>query len=165
MKKVILLVIVLCSMFASSISFANNNSVPISYGANIGAIEVINLPDEAHLGLYPYIAGSIIVPAGSTSLVTTLGVEWSPEFKRWGFVPSFMVDVPVASWLGLDVMTSFVHDQEGSDWNSALFFLGFGPGATVYLGHWSVSPSFVTYRGLNVQAWTFVPGLNVGYTF
>ena len=137
----------------------------ISYAANVGAIEVMNLPDETHLGVYPYIAGSIIVPAGSTSLIASFGVEWSPEFSHWGFVPSVMVDVPVSGHLGLDWMISFVHDQEAGDFNSALYFLGSGPGVTVYLGHWSVSPSFVTYRGLNVQAWTFVPGLNIGYVF
>lgn len=163
MKNIVLLTII-ASLFVSSVAQADN-APPVSYGANVGAIEVLNLPDEAHLGLYPYVAGSVIVPVGSTSLIASLGVEWSPEFDRWGFFGSFMVDIPITSWIGIDSMVAFIHDQPGSRWGESLYLVGLGPGATIYLNKWTISPSFVTFRCLNVEVWSYVPGLNIGYTF
>ncbi|MBI5077040.1 hypothetical protein HZB94_01525 [Candidatus Falkowbacteria bacterium] len=132
---------------------------------NAGAIEVMAIPDEIHLGAYPYLGGSLVIPTKEVTLVPGLSVEWSPEFNRWGFVANLVLDRPLNDRIGLDLNLALTHDQEGNKWDEAVFLLGFGPGASIFLGQWTISPSFCFFRGLNVPGWTFVPGVNISYLF
>lgn len=135
------------------------------FAVNAGVIEVMAIPDGIHLGAYPYLGGSLVIPTEYITLVPGLSVEWSPEFNRWGFVANLVADRALSDRIGLDLNLALTHDQEGNKWDEAAFLFGFGPGASVFLGQWTISPSFCFFRGLNVPGWSFVPCVNVSYLF
>lgn len=131
---------------------------------NAGAIEVVGLEDGAHYGVYPYAGLSLALDTGYALVIPGVGVEWAPEFSRWGFVGTLVADFQVLDWLGVDVLINFIHDQETNKWSEALYYFGLGGGVTFVCGQFTVSPSVSVFAPLNGSGWSFVPGLNVGYS-
>jgi len=41
-----------------------------TFAANAGALEVVGVPGGTHLGVYPYLGGSLILPGERVTLVT-----------------------------------------------------------------------------------------------
>ena len=132
-----------------------------TFAANAGALEVVGVPGGTHLGVYPYLGGSLILPGERVTLVTGLAVEWSPESDRWGLVATFTADVALSPRLGLDLNLAVIHDKAGGDLGGAAFFAGAGPGLSIFAGRWTVSPFVSLFHGLNVSGWSLVPGVNV----
>ncbi len=131
------------------------------FALNVGAIEVVGVPSMAHTGFYPYAAISLVSPDNEIILIPSLGIEWSPESNRWGFVSALTIDFPVTSRIGVDITSVFIHDQSGQDWKNALYFLGVGPGLSVSLNRWVVSSNVCLFRALNSSDWVLVPGINL----
>jgi hypothetical protein len=136
----------------------------VDVALDVGAIEVIGTSHGNHYGVYPYVGVSLVAPAGPITLLPTVSVEWSPEFDRWGFVGALIGDYALTDRLGVDGMLVLLHDQAGTDWDEAAFYLGVGAGVSVFVGKLTISPSLGLYRALDVDAWTFVPGLNAAWT-
>lgn len=130
---------------------------------NVGATEVVAAPDVEHVGVYPYVAGSLAFPLSVGVLIPSLGVEMSPELSRWGFVAVVTFDVPMTPRIGLDVLVSAIHDQDGGDWGGSAFLAGGGLGMSFVVDRFVVSPSISLFGGLNTPGWSVVPGLNLAY--
>lgn len=133
------------------------------FGLGAGALEVVLLP-PAHGGFYPYLGGSVTVPLGAGfTFVGSLSVEWSFDQGRGGLVLVLTADCALSSRLGLDLNVALIHDQPGLRFGESLFFLGAGPGVSLFFGRWTVSP-FVNFFGtLNGAGFSLVPGVNVGF--
>jgi hypothetical protein len=132
---------------------------------NAGAIEVIGFPGPEHLGVYPYLAFSLTFPLGTVNLIPALGVEASPDVRRWGFAGTFTADFPVSDRLGVDAIAGVIHDQDGLAFRDAIFLAGLGGGVSITAGHLVVSPSIMAFKGINVSGWSLVPGLNLSWGF
>jgi hypothetical protein len=150
--------IVASSLLVPHVAYASTPSL------NAGVVDLV-APTADHLGAYPYVALSMIVPKDHVTLIPTIGIEWSPELSAWGFNGALVVDVPVAKTVGLDVIASLVHDQVGGEWNKAAFYAGIGGGCSIFRDTWTFSPSVSLLRGLNVGGWSLAPALNVSYAF
>ena len=94
-----------------------------------------------------------------------MSVEWSPEFSRWGFVGSLVIDVPITDWFGVDALFTFLHDQENDSWDEAQFYLGVGAGVSFVFGPLAISPSTSLFYGLTTPSFSLVPGVNASITF
>jgi hypothetical protein len=129
---------------------------------SVGMVEVV-APTGGHVGAYPNVALSIVVPHEHVALIPTLGVEWSPELGAWGFTGAFVVDVPVAKRVGIDVIATVIHDQAGMAVADSAFYAGVGGGVSLFHDAWTLSPSVSLLRGLNVNGWTLAPALNLSY--
>jgi hypothetical protein len=129
---------------------------------NAGMLEVASIAPE-HVGAYPYVALSLVVPTEHVTWIPSLGLEWAPELGAWGVVGSLTADFPVSTGLGIDAIVSIVHDQVGGAFRESTFYAGLGAGVSVFLGRWTISPSVSLFRGLNADAWTVGPALNVGF--
>lgn len=135
------------------------------FGLNVGALEVVLLP-AAHGGFYPYVGAFVAVPVkDDVSFVASLSVEWSFDQQRGGLVAVGSFDFLVTPWLGVDLNVAFIHDQPGWRFAEAEFFFGAGPGATFFVGKWSVSPFLNFFGGLRTPGASLVPGLNVARAF
>lgn len=147
---------VLSGMFFSGPALAADPAV------NVGVIENIAVPDTEHLGVYPYVSGSLVIsPRENVLIVPGVGFEYSPEFNRWGFVGTLVFDYAFSESVGFDIVTTILHDQTAADFDDALWFLGIGPGMTFVTESVAISPSVSLYRGLTAPGWSVVPGLNV----
>ena len=131
-----------------------------SLAANVGAIEVVGVPDVTHLGVYPYVGASLVIPGKDVTLIPGLSIEWSPDQARWGFVASGTGDIALTPHLGFDVNVSVIHDQAGAGFGDAIFLVGAGPGVSIFIGKYTVSPYVSLFKGLNVSGWALVPGVN-----
>lgn len=135
-------------------------------GLNVGALEVLLLPEGAHGGFYPYVGASVTVPMSERlTFVGSLSFEWSFDQQRGGFVVVGTLDFLVAEHFGLDLNLAFIHDQPGLRFGDADYFLGVGPGVSLLFGKWSISPFLNFFGGLRLASASMVPGLNVGRTF
>lgn len=130
---------------------------------NVGALEVVALP-PAHAGFYPYIGGAMAFPAGPFTAVTSLSLEVSFDQGRGGLVALASLDYAFTKALGVDVFVALIHDQPRLSFSESLFFLGGGPGLSIFLGRWTLSPFLGLFAGLNAPGWSLVPGLNVSWT-
>jgi hypothetical protein len=128
---------------------------------NIGVLEVVAEPGGDHLGVYPYAAASMLFPVGKFAIIPAVGVEWAPEFDRWGFTGTVTADYAIGSRVGLDLNLAFIHDQQDHHWDDAIFLAGGGPGVSIFLGKLTVSPYVSYFHGLNVEGGAIVPGLNL----
>lgn len=131
---------------------------------NVGALEAMGT-DGTHYGVYPNAGvGTAVAVAEKTTLVPAAGIEWSPEFGRWGFWAALTLDYALGESVGLDFGIGGAHDQSGLDWGDALFFAGGGPGFSVFLGDWTVSPFVNLWANLADGSLAVIPGANVAYT-
>lgn len=137
----------------------------VDFGVQVGALEVVLLP-PAHGGFYPYVGGFVAVPLGKGfSFVGSLSVEWSFDQGHGGLVVVTTLDWALNERVGFDLNVALIQDMPGVRVAESLFFLGAGPGVTVFIGKWAVSP-FVNFFGtLNGPGASIVPGLNVGRSF
>lgn len=158
MFKKTLIVLAIFAAMSTKISFAQN------FAGNIGVLETVGIPDGTHLGVYLFSTASLVIPVNDkVSLIPNLGAEWAPEFDRWGFIGILVADYTISQRVGLDLNLIFVHDQFKGKWNEALYFFGFGPGFSIFLDKWTISPSVNFYRGLNVSGWCVDPTINISY--
>lgn len=132
--------------------------------ANIGVLQVRNLPGGENLGMYPYVGPSVMIKTKHVTLVPGLSLEWAPETDRWGFVGTFVTDFPIASHVGLDLLVAAGTDWSGME-REGLYFGGAGGGCSIFIEQWTVSPFGILFQNLNIPGHTFVPGLNISYSF
>jgi len=132
---------------------------------SVGATEAIAVPNGAHLGMYPYVAVSLGVPVEGVALIPGLGVEYSPDASRWGFVATFTLDVPLSSKISGDLLIGAAHDQSGGDWDHAVLLVGGGIGISIVTENVVVSPSVSIYGALDGSGWSLSPGLNFAHVF
>ena len=131
-----------------------------SLAANVGAIEVVGVPDVTHLGVYPYVGASLVIPGEDVTWIPALAIEWSPDESRWGFVATGTADIALSPRLGFDINVSLIHDQAGTDFGDAIFLVGAGPGVSIFAGRYTFSPYVSLFKGLDVSGWSLVPGFN-----
>ncbi len=131
-----------------------------SLAVNVGAIEVVGVPDGTHLGVYPYVGASLVIPGEDVTLIPALSIEWSPDQARWGFVASGTADLALTPRLGFDINVSLIHDQAGAGFGDAIYLVGAGPGVSIFAGRYTFSPYVSVFKGLNVSGWSLVPGFN-----
>ncbi len=131
-----------------------------SLAANVGAIEVVGVPDATHLGVYPYVGASLVIPHDRVTFIPGLSIEWSPDESRWGFVATGTADIAIAARAGFDINVSLIHDQSGGELGDAIFLAGAGPGVSLFFGRYTVSAYVSAFRGINVDGWSIVPGIN-----
>ena len=135
-----------------------------SLAANLGVIEVVGEPGTEHLGVYPYVGASLVIPGKDVTLIPALSIEWSPDQSRWGFVASGTADIALTPRVGFDINVSLIHDQSGAEFGDAIFLLGGGPGLSIFAGRYTVSPYVSVFKGLNASGWAIVPGINAAMT-
>jgi hypothetical protein len=133
------------------------------FAINVGAVEVVTIPERAHFGLYPYLGLSLAFALPRVTLIPELAVEAAPESGRWGLVASLVADFAVHRRLGLDVGVVILHDQPGGDVHAAEFLVGAGVGFSIFAGHWTASPYVNAFRDLSVPGWALVPGINLAF--
>jgi hypothetical protein len=142
-------------------------SVPASaadLAVNAGVLEVVTLPEPAHGGFYPSVGVSLVFPLGPVTLIPSLALEWAFELGRGGLVLGFTADFPLGPRLGFDLNVTLLHDQPGLDIARSAFFLGAGPGLSIFLGAWTISPFVSAFAGLSAGGWSLAPGVNVAWT-
>ncbi len=149
----------LVSLVSATPAFAADPAV------NVGVLEIAALPGAQHLGVYPYLAASIVFANDVAVLIPSLGIECSPELGAWGLVGAFTADFPVGKIVGIDLVLTLVHDQLGLEFDDAAFYLGLGAGASFLWDEWTLSPSVSVFRGLNVDGWSLVPAFNLARAF
>src|SRR5438128_1413831 len=98
-----------------------------SLSPNVGVLEALTDPGGDHLGVYSYAAASTLFPAGKLAIIPAVGVEWAPEFDRWGVVGTVTADYAIGSRVGLDLNLAFIHDQQDHHWDDPIFLAGAGP--------------------------------------
>lgn len=131
---------------------------------NLGAVEVVTLPQVAHVGLYLYAGLSRPVELSSGSLVIpSLSIEWSPELARWGFVVACALDIPISETIGIDIQGTLLHDQESWRFSKAVYYVGPGAGVSFYIGSVTLSPSVNAFYGLNDDSWSLAPAINISW--
>lgn len=136
----------------------------VDVSLQFGALEVVLVPSVTHAGFYPNVGVAFGFPLGHRlSLITGVALEVSPDRGRGGLVLTGTLDWQVAEHLGLDLTVAAIHDQPGLKLLSSEFFVGGGPGVSVLLGKWTISPFVSVFVGLNVPGVSLVPGLNVAY--
>ncbi len=131
---------------------------------DVGAVEVVAIPDRQHLGFYPYLGLSLVFPFARVTLIPQLAVEAAADVGRWGFVGSLVADFAVQARLGLDVDVTILHDQPGGDFGAAEFLVGAGAGFSIFAGRWTISPYVNVFGDLSVPGWAVVPGINLAVT-
>ena len=135
------------------------------FAINAGALEVVLLP-PAHGGFYPYLGVSLAVPMGhDVTFIGSVSYEWSFDQQRGGLVVVATLDFLVNEHLGIDLNLAFIHDQPGLRFAEADFFLGAGPGFSLLVGKWAISPFLNLFGGLRTDSASLVPGINVSRTF
>ena len=150
-------------MLAVWLGLASTAPLAADFAVNAGAIEVVALP-WAHAGLYPYVGGSVAFPLAHVTLIAALSVEWSFDQGRGGLVAAGTADFPLGPHLGVDLNLTFIHDMPGARVADSVFYLGLGPGVSIFLGRWAISPYVGVFTGLSAPGFSLVPGVNVAFT-
>jgi hypothetical protein len=91
-------------------------------------------------------------------------IHGSFEEGRGGLVAAGTLDFPLSKRVGVDLNLTLIHDMPGVRLADSLFYLGLGPGASIFLGRWAISPYVGFFTGLSAPGWSLVPGLNVACT-
>lgn len=137
----------------------------VEFGISVGALEVILLP-LAHGGFYPYLGGAVGVSlVENLAFIASLSIEYSFDQGRGGFVAVTTLDYALGTRVGLDLNVAFIHDQPGLDFSKAQFFLGAGPGVSIYFGKFTLSPFLNFFAGLTTPGASIVPGINLSRGF
>ena len=166
MKKIVFVL----AFIAASLFWIERAEAAPTFGFQLGLGEYATLNPVAHGGVYPSVAvyAQIPVANGKVNLIPALGVEYNVDAdgKQWGFVPSFTVDVPVHKKVGVGAMLMLMHNQNGGNWCSAEFLLGFGPELSVYVNDsWTVGVNAMVFRSLNMGNWALFPGVSASRSF
>ncbi len=155
-------------MRALTVALVLSSSLPSSaadVALNVGVLEVVTLPPPAHGGFYPSLGVSVAFPLGPVTLIPSLALEWSFDQGRGGLVLGAVVDFPLSEHLGFDVNLSLTHDQPGLHFAESALFLGAGPGVSIFLGKWTISPYVGFFASLLSPGLSIGPGVNVAWTF
>ena len=137
-----------------------------TYGLALGAGEYMNLPGPpVHAGTYASLGLWAAFDLKRVTLIPQVAVEAAPETGQWGFMPMFTADFPVHKRLGLDITAMLMHNQTGGDWSRAEVLLGGGPGVSVFLGPWTVSPNALFLYNFMAGGWAFFPGVGLSRAF
>jgi hypothetical protein len=138
----------------------------VEFNLDVGALEVVLVPSGTHAGFYPYVGAGLAVPLSDRlTFLASLALEVSFELRRGGLVLVTTLDWRATSRLGVDLNVVLIHDQPGLRFVAAEFFVGAGPGVSVFFGHWALSPFVNLFTGLITPGLSVVPGVNVSYTF
>jgi hypothetical protein len=152
------------AVIAAVIAASAAGASAADFALSAGALELVSPSAPHHLGVYGYVAASVVVPSEHVTLVSSVGIEGSPELGAWGLIVGIVADFPVSDHVGVDAIATFVHDQIGERWNEAAFYAGAGAGVSFFVDRWTISPSVVALGGLNVGGWTLAPGINLAFT-
>jgi hypothetical protein len=150
-------------MLAATVVLWGLPSRAADFSVNAGFLEVVAIP-LAHAGFYPYLGGAVTEPVGPVAVVGSLSLEWSPDQGRGGVVAVGTLDIPLNSRIGIDVNLAFIHDQPGLRFAESEFYLGGGPGVSLFFGRLTVSPFLSCFFGLKTPGLSVVPGLNIAWT-
>lgn len=135
-------------------------------GAAIGVGEYMNLPGPPlHAGVYVSMGVWAAFELRRVTLIPQLAIEVAPESRQWGFIPTLTADFPVHKRLGLDLVAMLMHNQTDSDWDHAEVLFGGGPGVSVFLGPWTVSPNALFLYNFMSGSWACFPGIGLSRTF
>lgn len=135
-----------------------------SVSLNVGAFEAVGT-DGAHLGVFVGAGASVgFTVAPGIVVAPYLGANWSPESGHWGLSAQVGVDYALGALVGLDFAVGVANDVAGLQFDDALCFAGGGPGFSVFLGDWTVSPFVNLWANLADGRLAFIPGVNVAYT-
>lgn len=153
----------------ATIGAAQSAYAETTYGATVGVIEVRNAPDPSHAATYVNGGGFAVMLVGPVSLIPGLALEYSTDIGSWGAVASGVCDIPLGKApFGFDIVALLLHDQLGSDFANAAFYLGVGGGGTWFIDEKTTfSLAWNYYRGLNGAAVPHSQGptLFIGRTF
>ena len=130
-----------------------------------GAVEAIGGPGGGHLGLYPYVAASVGLPVAGVSIIPGVGVEYSPDASRWGFVGTVAIEKPLTEKVAVDVLVSATHDQSSMQWSEAVFSVGAGVALSIATEHVAIAPMLSVSAAIDGSGWCVAPGVNVAHVF
>lgn len=152
-------------LLAVALTVAPAAHAAVEFGLCVGALEVILLP-VAHGGFYPYVGGAVGVSlVQNLAFIASLSIEYSFDQGRGGFVAVTTLDYALGTRVGLDLNVALIHDQPGLQFSQAQFFLGAGPGVSIYLGKFTLSPFLNFFAGLTTPGASIVPGINLSLGF
>ena len=140
------------SLALATLAMAAPALAETTYGFAGGVVEVRNAPSPAdHALTYVNGGGFAVLPVGPCALIPGLALEYSTDVGSWGAVASGVLDTPIGkSPIGFDIVALLLHDQMGTDFSHAAFYLGAGGG-----GSW-----FVDKQLTLSLAWNYYIGLN-----
>jgi hypothetical protein len=133
---------------------------------NLGASEILLLPDVEHYAVYGYVAVTLPINVEWQELyvIPGLGFEIAPEVERGGFTGYLTLERALSPRVAGDLLLVVVHDQERLDGDSAVFSFGVGLGVSIALGELSLSPSISAYRPFDASDWSLAPTMNVSHS-
>ncbi|MBI4433171.1 hypothetical protein HY632_00205 [Candidatus Uhrbacteria bacterium] len=137
-------------------------------GLNIWAMEFAGVaPSVSHIGAYPGLGVSLTFPLDGVSLSPGVGIELAPDTGYWGFMATLAADFPMNDAIGIDAVVAFMHDQLGSAFGDATYYVGAGGGISWFItNQWTLSPNTLVYLALNNgPIWAIAPGANLWYGF
>ena len=139
-------------------------TVQAEIGLNVWGMEFATVGDESvdHMAFYPGLSISLTHEVGSWALSPSIGAEWAADGEFWGFMAMLYADHPVNDHLGFDLILAGMHDQVGSDWSGAEFFVGAGGGLSWFIHDRAmITPNVLVYYGLRTDTWALAPGVNL----
>ncbi|MEO8699700.1 MAG: hypothetical protein ABI867_06635 [Kofleriaceae bacterium] len=132
------------------------------FAVAFGFLEDFVLSGPGHT-FYSYAGMTVASTHGKLTIVPELLIEYAPGAERWGTIVGATLDLNLTSRFGVDAIVEVGNDLSGANFGDAFYFVGFGLGATIYQGHWTVTPFAVLYKGLNYAGWDIAPGVNIAY--
>ena len=133
-------------------------------GLNVWGMEFATLSQGEldHMALYPGVSLSLTYETLGWALSPSLGVEWAADGEFWGLMGMLYADRPINDDLGFDVILAGMHDQVGTEWSNAEFFVGAGPGLSWFVNNRvTLTPNVLAYYGVKTQTWALAPGINL----
>lgn len=157
--------IALASLLVAALATTSALATP-SIGTMVGAGEYMNLPGPpVHAGAYVSSGIWAAFDLGRVVLIPQVAVEVAPETRQWGFIPTLTADFPIHRRVGIDITAMLMHNQADLEWSQAEVLLGGGPGVSVYLGSWMVSPNALFLYNFMTGSAAFFPGVGISRTF
>ena len=148
-----------------AVALAASPASAVDFGVGVGVLEIILVP-PAHGGFYVYAGGSVAVPfANQFAFIGSVSYEFSPDQLHSGFVVVATLDWAVTKRVGLDLNVAFIQDMPGVNFTKSELYLGAGPGVSIFIDKWTLSPFVNFFGGLITPGASIVPGLNVSRTF
>jgi hypothetical protein len=134
---------------------------------NLGASEVLVIPDVAHYAVYGYVAVTLPFDMHwhGVYLIPGLGFELAPEVGHGGLVGYLTAERSLSASVAGDLILTVTHDQPGLAFEEATFAVGVGLGVSIALGSVVLSPSTSVYRSIDAPAWSLAPTLNLAHAF